>query len=173
MHQSAIVLVRCVPGSSLLPPPYWKARRPWELGCKVMTSRHVPLDRRISDFRFPISNFWFLISVFRFLISDFWFPISDFRFPISDFRFPISGFGFRISDFWFLKSRFLISVFGNQKYLPSISGFWFMKFRKRIRRKASWLETIKKRLVWLTDEFLREHEVQQLDLYSIFKHGKW
>ena len=28
MHQSAIVLVRCVPGSSLLPPPYWKARDP-------------------------------------------------------------------------------------------------------------------------------------------------
>ena len=27
-HQSAIVLVRCVPGSSLLPPPYWKARDP-------------------------------------------------------------------------------------------------------------------------------------------------
>ena len=22
----------------------------WELGCKVMTSRHVPLDRRIFDF---------------------------------------------------------------------------------------------------------------------------
>ena len=33
MHQSAIVLVRCVPGSSLLPPPYWKARRPWGRGC--------------------------------------------------------------------------------------------------------------------------------------------
>ena len=33
MHQSAIVLVRCVPGSSLLLPPYWKARRPWERGC--------------------------------------------------------------------------------------------------------------------------------------------
>ena len=32
MHQSAIVLVRCVPGSSLLPPPYWKARRPWGRG---------------------------------------------------------------------------------------------------------------------------------------------
>ena len=25
-------LVRCVPGSSLLPPPYWKARRPWGRG---------------------------------------------------------------------------------------------------------------------------------------------
>ena len=35
MHQSAIVLVRCVPGSSLLPPPYWKARRPWGRGCPV------------------------------------------------------------------------------------------------------------------------------------------
>ena len=32
MHQSAIVLVRCVPGSSLLSPPYWKARRPWGRG---------------------------------------------------------------------------------------------------------------------------------------------
>ena len=33
MHQSVIVLVRCVPGSSLLPPPYWKARRSWGRGC--------------------------------------------------------------------------------------------------------------------------------------------
>ena len=112
MHQSAIVLVRCVPGSSLLPPPYGKARRPWELGCKVMTSRHVPLDRRISDF-------WFLISDFRFPISDFWFLISDFRFPISGF-----GFRIRISAFWFPKSRFLISVFGNQK-IPALN-FWVL-----------------------------------------------
>ena len=141
----------------------------WELGCKVMTSRHVPLDRRIFDFRFLI---WFSFSVFWFLISDFWFLISDFRFPISDFRFlisdfgflisdcrlPFSAFGFRISDFglrtsdfgfrisdsWFLisyfqspDSWFLFSTI--RKYLPSISGFWFMKFRKRIGRKASWL----------------------------------
>ena len=40
MHQSAIVLVRCVPGSSLLPPPYWKAIRPWGWGC-ISTSTHV------------------------------------------------------------------------------------------------------------------------------------
>ena len=32
MHQSAIVLVRLVPGSSLLSPPYWKARSPWGRG---------------------------------------------------------------------------------------------------------------------------------------------
>ena len=37
MHQSAIVLVRCVPGRSLLPPPYWKARRPWGRGWRVGT----------------------------------------------------------------------------------------------------------------------------------------
>ena len=36
MHQSAIVLVRSVPGSSLLPPPYWKARRPWGQGWKKL-----------------------------------------------------------------------------------------------------------------------------------------
>ena len=40
MHQSAIVLVRCVPGSSLLPPPYWKAIGPWGRGC-ISTSAHV------------------------------------------------------------------------------------------------------------------------------------
>ena len=32
MHQSAIVLVRCVPRSSLLLPPYWKTRRTWGQG---------------------------------------------------------------------------------------------------------------------------------------------
>ena len=73
----------------------------WELGCKVMTSRHLPSDRRISDFRLPISDFWFLISVFRF-------PISVFRFRISDFGFRITDFGFRIS------------VFGSQK-IPAIN----------------------------------------------------
>ena len=31
-HQSATVLVRCVPRSSLLPPPYWKTRRTWGQG---------------------------------------------------------------------------------------------------------------------------------------------
>ena len=119
----------------------------WELDCKVMTSRHVPLDRRIFDFRFLISDFWFLISDLNFPFSDFWFLISDFRFPISDlgfgisyfwlpfsvFRFRISDFGLRIrisdfgfliSDFLFPKSRFLISVFDNQK-IPAIN-FWVM-----------------------------------------------
>ena len=34
MHQSAIVLVRCVPGSSTDDPPFWKSsrRRPWGRG---------------------------------------------------------------------------------------------------------------------------------------------
>ena len=32
MHQSATVLVRCVPRSSLLPPPYLKTRRTWGRG---------------------------------------------------------------------------------------------------------------------------------------------
>ena len=31
-HQSATVLVRCVPRSSLLPPPYWKTRGTWGQG---------------------------------------------------------------------------------------------------------------------------------------------
>ena len=46
------------------------------------------------------------------------FPNSELRVPISEFRFLFSAI---------------------RKYLPSISGFWFMKFRKRIGRKASWL----------------------------------
>ena len=46
------------------------------------------------------------------------FPSSELRVPISEFRFLFSAI---------------------RKYLPSISGFWFMKFRKRIGRKASWL----------------------------------
>ena len=49
---------------------------------------------------------------------DFRVPSSELRAPSSDFRVPIS-------------------VFGNQK-IPAIN-FWFMKFRKRIGRKASWL----------------------------------
>ena len=32
LYQSAIVLVRCVTRSSLLPPPYWKTRRTWGQG---------------------------------------------------------------------------------------------------------------------------------------------
>ena len=32
----------CVPGSSLLPPPYWKARRPWERGCTKRPRRSKP-----------------------------------------------------------------------------------------------------------------------------------
>ena len=51
--------------------------------------------------------------------------ISELRTPSSELRVPISEF------------RFLFSAI--RKYLPSISGFWFMKFRKRIGRKASWL----------------------------------
>ena len=42
MHQSAIVLVRCVPGSSLLPPPYWKARRPWGRGWVILLTPRLP-----------------------------------------------------------------------------------------------------------------------------------
>ena len=121
----------------------------------------------ISDFPFPISDFWFLISdfwfpfsvfrfpfsVFRFPIFDFRFPISDFRFPISDFRFLISDFWFRISDFGFLILDFLSPDFwflfsAIRKYLQSISGFWFMKFRKRIGRKASWFTMLKLRSAW-------------------------
>ena len=53
---------------------------PWELGCKVMTLRHVPLDRRIFYFRFlisqvPISDFCFRQSqntCHQFLGSDSW-----------------------------------------------------------------------------------------------------
>ena len=45
-------------------------------------------------------------------------PSSELRVPISEFRFLFSAI---------------------RKYLPSISGFWFMKFRKRIGCKASWL----------------------------------
>ena len=105
----------------------------------------------ISDFWFLISDFWFLISDFRFPIWDFWFliwdlgfGIWDFLFLIAVFRFPLSDFGFRTSDFWFLISYFLSPdswfLFSTiRKYLPSISEFWFMKFRKRIGRKASWL----------------------------------
>ena len=53
MHQSAIVLVRCVPGSSLLPPPYWKARRPWGRGWVLTTYRDVTGWRRmrVTNFR--------------------------------------------------------------------------------------------------------------------------
>ena len=150
-------LVKCVQGRNLgtsKPQNGFFLSWSWELGCKVMTSRHVPLERRIcdlwfviSDFRFPIPDFWFLISdfwvplsVFRFLISDFWFPFSVFRFPFSDFWFLMSVFRFLISDFWFLISVFRfpfldlgfgiwdlgfgISVFGNQK-LPAIN-FWVL-----------------------------------------------
>ena len=107
-----------------------------ELGCKVMTSRHVPLDRRIFDFWFLISDFWFLflISDFRFPISDFGFRISDFWFLISDFWFPFSVFRFRTSDFWFLISYFLspdswFLFSAIRKYLPSILGsdLWIQK----------------------------------------------
>ena len=101
----------------------------WELGCKVMTSRHVPLDRRIFYFWFLISDFWFPFSVFRF-------PISNLRFPISDFRFPISLFPFPISHFGFPKSRSLISVFGNHK-IPAIN-FWFLIHEIQ---KTDWLQS--------------------------------
>ena len=109
----------------------------WEQGCKAMTSRHVPHSRLwtdgflISDFWFLISDFRFPFSVFHFPFSYFWFPIShfpclisDFWFLISDFWFLISDLGFLISDFGFPKSRFLISVFGNQK-IPAIN-FWVL-----------------------------------------------
>ena len=81
-------LVTCVQGRNLgtsKPQNGFFLSWSWELGCKVMTSRHVPLDRRIFDFLFLISDFWFLISYFRFPISDFWFLISVFRFPFSVF----------------------------------------------------------------------------------------
>ena len=35
----------CVPGSSLLPPPYWKARRPWGRGCPVPAFGWAPVNR--------------------------------------------------------------------------------------------------------------------------------
>ena len=48
MYQPAIVLVRCEPECSLLPPPYWKARSPWRRGCFTtdMTSKWVSLHSR-------------------------------------------------------------------------------------------------------------------------------
>ena len=46
MHQSATVLVRCVPGSSLLPPPYWEARRPWGRGWLVAFFKEVTFRLR-------------------------------------------------------------------------------------------------------------------------------
>ena len=47
MHQSTIVLVRSVPGSSLLPPPYWKARRPWGRGWQCFPARDTFIQQVI------------------------------------------------------------------------------------------------------------------------------
>ena len=47
MHQSTIVLVRSVPGSSLLPPPYWKARGPWGRGWQCFPARDTFIQQVI------------------------------------------------------------------------------------------------------------------------------
>ena len=141
-------LVKCVQGRNLgtsKPQNGFFLSWSWELGCKVMTSRHVPLERRIcdlwfviSDFRFPIPDFWFLISdfwvplsVFRFLISDFWFPFSVFRFPFSDFWFLMSVFRFLISDFWFLISDFWFPFSVFRFWIWDLGfGIWDFCFRQ-------------------------------------------
>ena len=71
MHQSAIVLVRCVPGSSLLPPPYWKARRPWGRGCLEKSLNSVEVLEKylisLSGLKTSLifSTFLFLLLYFK------------------------------------------------------------------------------------------------------------